>query len=89
MIDDSTPVELALRRPESPEARALYGLACALSDLALDITEVARHFDGSESDARDGILDGVARKLAEAGDLMHDARRAVTGMKHGNGRKAT
>lgn len=77
---DPTPVDLGLRKSSSLAARAIADLSFATAALATDIGEVARHLDSLEGVERDALLVGLARKLGEAGDALHDGRRIVTEM---------
>lgn len=77
---DETPVDLGLRKSSSLEARSIADLSFAVAALATDIGEVARHLDSLTGVERDALLVGLARKLGEAGDALHDGRRVITEM---------
>ena len=78
--DGSTPADLGLRKSSSLEARAIADLSFAVAALATDIGEAARHLDRLEGIERDALLTGLARRLGEAGDALHDGRREVSEM---------
>lgn len=76
--DLDTPADLGIRRNSSNEAKAIADLALSVAALAVDIGATARRIDTLEGPERAGLLAGLARQLAEAGDAMHDARRVIT-----------
>jgi hypothetical protein len=78
--DDKTPTDIGLRRPSTPEARAIADLGLALAAIAVDIGTSAGRFDRLEGAERAGFLTGLARQLGEIGDALHDARRICTDM---------
>lgn len=78
--DGETPADLGLRKSSSLEARAIADLSFAVAALASDIGEVARNLDSREGVERDALLVGLARRLGEAGDALHEGRRVVTDM---------
>lgn len=77
---DETPADLGLRKSSSIAARALADLSFAVAALASDIGQVARYLDGTSGIERDALLSGLARRLGEAGDALHDGRREVSEM---------
>jgi len=78
--DGKTPADLGLRKSSSLEARAIADLSFAVSALATDIGEVARNLDRHTGIERDALLSGLAHRLGQAGDALHDGRRVVTEM---------
>ena len=78
--DGTTPADLGLRKSSSLEARAIADLSFAVNALAADIGEVARNLDRYTGVERDALLTGLARKLGDAGDALHDGRRVVAEM---------
>ena len=78
--DGSTPADLGLRRSSSLEARTIANLSFSIAALAADCSEVARNLDSLTGPDRVAILTGLAKRLGEAGDALHEGRRALTEM---------
>lgn len=78
--DGTTPADLGLRRSSSLEARAVADLSLTVAALATDIGEVARNLDRLTGVERDALLIGLAKRLGDAGDALHEGRRAVGDM---------
>lgn len=78
-----TPIDLNLRRPASPASRAIANLALSVGALAVDLGTSARNLDELEGAERAGFLVGLARKLGEAAEGFHEARRLIQEMGEG------
>ncbi|MES2339283.1 MAG: hypothetical protein V4537_14410 [Pseudomonadota bacterium] len=75
--DESTPTDLAVRRPASTERVAFGSLEVAVHALAASLREVRRAWDEATPDRRRAMAEDVEADARDLGDWAHDLARMM------------
>lgn len=81
--DDSTPADLDLRRPASPERLAFARTELTLDAVIRSVREIRRRWDVAHADERRVLATHVEADARELGDVAHDLARLMQDFKHG------
>lgn len=80
--NDSTPLDLGIRRPASAERKAFASVELSVLALARSLRELRECWDGSTPDRQKAMAADVAVDsfhLREAADHLHELMREFTG----------
>ncbi len=80
---DTTPTDLDLRRPFSPERLAFARTELSLDALIRSVREIRRRWAVAHADERRAMAAHVEADARELGDIAHDLARLMSEFKHG------